>query len=92
MPLRDVSNAEQQYLARVVADCAELLGPGIEPDDLELEVAGEVALRLRYRLGAATWTSLGVGETLIAAHAALREQLVIDRIRLGFTLLVDEPG
>jgi hypothetical protein len=48
----------------------------------------EVILRLGYRLGTADWASEGHGETLIAAHAALREQLVLDRIRVGVRALV----
>ena len=84
----DVSNADQIYLWRVVEDCEELLGPGIELRGLELDADGEVALRLSYRLGPASWTSEGRGETIVAAHAALREQLVLDRIRIGVRALV----
>ncbi len=92
MQLPNGSDAEQQYLSRVVADCAEILGPGIELEGLELEAGDVVVLRLRYRLGTTTWTSDAAGETVIAAHAALRERLVLDRVRLGFNALVGEPG
>ena len=84
----DVSNADQIYLSRVVEDCEELLGPGIEVRGLELDADGEIALRLSYRLGPANWTSEGRGETVVAAHAALRDQLVLDRIRIGVRALV----
>lgn len=83
MQMPDTNDAEQHYLQRVAEDCAEMLGPEIELRELELDPNGEVVLRLNYRLGRADWTSEGHGETVVAAHAALREQLVLDRIRLG---------
>lgn len=88
-----VSEADRRYLQRVVEDCELLLGPEIELDALERDAnaKAEVVLRLRYRLGAAKWTSEGRGETVIAAHAALREQLVLDRIRIGVRALVRQP-
>ena len=91
MRMPDVSDADQLYLQRVVEDCEELLGPEIELGALELDPKADVVLRLRYRLGPAEWTSEGHGETVIAAHAALREQLVLDRIRLGVRALVRQP-
>jgi hypothetical protein len=83
----EVSDADRLYLQRVARDC-ELLGPEIELGGLEVDAAADVVLRLRYRLGRAEWTSEGHGETVIAAHAALRDQLVLDRIRLGVRALV----
>ena len=73
-----------------VPDCADV-APGqdervlgrVELRGLELDANGDVVLRLSYRLGRAEWTSEGHGETVVAAHAALREQLVLDRIRVG---------
>jgi len=88
MPI--VSDADQLYLERVAEDCAQLLGPGIELDGLELD-AEAMILRLNYRLGASAWSSQGHGETVVAAHADLRKQLVIDRLRLGFRTLVGQP-
>jgi hypothetical protein len=82
MQMPDVSDAEEQYLHRVIEDCERLLGSGVELRGLELDADG-VVLRLRYSLGAADWESEGRGETVVAAHAALRDQLVLDRIRLG---------
>ena len=79
----DGSDADLRYFKEVAEDCERLLGPGIELRGLELEVNAEVVLRLTYRLGRSTWTSEGRGETVIAAHAMLREQLVLDRVRLG---------
>lgn len=83
-----VSEADQHYLQRVAEDCGQLLGPEIELGGLELDADADVVLRLKYRLGPAEWTSEGHGETVIAAHAALRDQLVFDRIRLGVRALV----
>ena len=79
-----VTDAEQQYYELVAEDCARVLGPGIELNELELDSNGDVVLRLNYRLGQEDWTSEGHGETVIAAHAALRDQLVVDRLRIGF--------
>jgi hypothetical protein len=90
-PGTEVSEADRHYLRRVAEDCEQLLGPEIELRGLELDANGEVVLRLRYRLGPADWTSEGHGETVIAAHAALRERLVLDRIRLGFRAMVRQP-
>jgi hypothetical protein len=88
MQMPDVSDADRCYFQRVAEDCEQLLGPGIELRGLDLEANGDVVLRLSYRLGPADWTSEGHGETVVAAHAALREQLVLDRIRLGVRALV----
>jgi hypothetical protein len=79
----DASDADRLYFQRVAEDCEQLLGPGIELDALDVDENGEVVLRMSYRLGPAEWTTEGRGETVIAAHAALREQLVLDRIRIG---------
>jgi hypothetical protein len=87
----EVSEADHHYIQRVAEDCEQLLGPEIELRGLELDARAEVVLRLKYRLGPAEWTSEGHGETVIAAHAALREQLVLDRIRLGVRALVRQP-
>ena len=89
MTTPDLSDADQRYLDRVAEDCEELLGPGIALDDLEVLADDQVTMRLRYRLGTAAWTSEGHGDTVIAAHASLREQLVLDRIRVGVRALVN---
>jgi hypothetical protein len=91
MQMPAVSEADGRYLERVVEDCEQLLGPEIELDALELDADPAVVLRLRYRLGPAKWASEGRGETVIAAHAALRETLVLDRIRIGVRAMVRQP-
>ena len=84
MKMPDGSDAELHYFQRVVEDCERVLGPGIELRGLEFDANGEVVPAAVATAGAfAAWTSEGHGETVIAAHAALREQLVLDRIRLG---------
>jgi hypothetical protein len=88
MRMPDVSEADQHYLERVVEDCELLLGPEIELRALELEFRADVVMRLRYRLGTSDWTSEGHGESVIAAHAALRDALILDRIRLGVRAMV----
>jgi hypothetical protein len=82
-----LSDADRVYCERVAADCLDLLGPGMELTGLALDRHGAVTLRLSYRLGATHWTSVGHGPTVIAAHASLREQLVLDRIRVGVRAL-----
>jgi len=72
------SEAERHYFQRVAEDCEQLLGPEIELRALELAGGADVVLRLRYGLRTAEWTSEGHGETVIAAHADLRDQLVLD--------------
>jgi hypothetical protein len=87
MQMPDGSDAERHYFERMAEDCEQLLGPGVVLARLELDGNGGVVLRLKYRLGRAEWTTEGHGETVVAAHAALREQLVLDRIRLGVRAL-----
>ena len=89
MQISSLSGAEQTYFERIVEDCEQVLGPGIEIRDLEFDSNGDVVLRLRYRFGSADVTSEGRGETVVAAHGALRDTLVLDRLRLGFRELID---
>jgi hypothetical protein len=88
MERSSLSEAEARYLDRVVEDCAELLGPGVDVDDLDVIEDSGVVLRLRYHLGTVAWTSEGYGPTMTAAHGALREELVVDRIRMSTTALL----
>ena len=91
MKMPVASDADQHYFQRVAEDCEQLLGPEIELRELELDANDEVVLRLRYRLGPAVETSEGHGDTVIAAHAALREQLVLDRLRIGLRTMGRQP-
>ena len=81
----DLSEAEARYFDRVVEDCAGLLGSGVDVDDLEIVEGPAIVLRLRYHLGTVTWTSEGRGPTITAAHGALREQLVVDRLKVSMS-------
>lgn len=83
-----MSEAEARYLDRVVEDCADLLGPGVDVDGLDIAEERGVVLRLRYHLGAVTWSSEGRGPTVTAAHGALRDQLVLDRIKVSVAAIV----
>ena len=44
-----------------------------------------VRLTVRFELDDQVWESATVGETIVDAHARLRNKLLIDRIRIGFT-------
>ena len=92
MKIPEVSEANQHYLSGWSRIASGSSGPEIELRALEQHSKANVVLRLRYRLGPAEWTSEGHVETVIAAHAAIREQLVLDRIRLGVRALVRRPG
>jgi hypothetical protein len=87
MQVVDLSDADRAYLERVAEDCRLVLGAGIELQHLELAANDDVVLRVAYRLGATGLVSEGRGESVVAAHADLRRQLVVDRIRLGATVL-----
>ena len=78
-----MTEAEARYLDRVVEDCVDVLGPGVDIDGVELFEDGGVVLRLRYHLGAVTGSSEGHGPSVTAAHADLRQHLVLDRLRLA---------
>ena len=92
MKMPEGSDADRRYFQRIVEDCEQLLGPEIELRGLELDADRQVVLRLRYRLGKAEWTTESHGDTVIEAHAALRENLVLDRIRLAVRALVRQSG
>jgi len=78
-----LSEAEARYLERVVDDCVEVLGPGVDIDDVAVIEDVGVVLRLRYHLGGVSWSSEGHGASVTAAHADLRQRLVLDRLRMA---------
>lgn len=84
----NVSDAEARYLEEIAKDCERVLGAGVEIEPLELEIDGDVVLRLRYSLATVAGTSEGRGPNLLAAHADLRHRLVEDRLALGFRAVV----
>ena len=82
------TNADTQYLERIMADCTTLLGPGITVIAVTRDDNPEgVRIAIRYRLADEEWETEGTGDTVIAAHASLRRELVVDRARLGLTVL-----
>ena len=83
-----ITDSDERYLDRILEDCVRVLGAGIDIEHVELEANDEVVLQLRYRLGSFEGTSEGRGDTLLAAHAALRRRLVEDRLALGFRAIV----
>ena len=87
---RSLSDAERRYLDAVAADCHLILGAGMDVVDLVLDdQTSPVSLTLRYRLDGYEGETIVQGETAIDAHAALRDALVLDRIRLGFAVMTD---
>jgi hypothetical protein len=47
-----------------------------------------VRLRLRYRLGEHEHETKVSGASLFDAHRALRDMILVDRVRFGFTDLI----
>jgi hypothetical protein len=78
------SEADERYPAEIRADCANLMGAGAELLDLHRDPTDTgVKLVARIRIGDAEGQSAGMGESMLAAHSALRTQIVLDRIRLS---------
>ena len=90
---RTLGDADTAYLEAIADDCRRILGPGVHVDDLVVDQAGPgTTVTIRYRLDAVSGESVGQGDTVVEAHAALREALVIDRLRIGFEVVVDPPA
>ncbi len=85
-----LTDADACYLAQIWEDCEGCLGPGAELLDLRPAPAGEgVRLVARYRLGERERESAASGETMLAAHTVLRARILFDRIRFGYSELVE---
>ena len=87
MDVPSIAEADARYLERVAEDCELMLGPEIEVRSLEVATNAEKVLRISYRLGDVERTSEGRGQTIVAAHADLRQHLVLDRVRIGVSAL-----
>lgn len=88
-----MSEAERNYLRWVAEDLRPLLGAEITLEAVVLEHIGRhVTLRARYRLGDSEGQSEGTGGTAVAAHAALRQALVEDRIAFSLRALISSVG
>jgi hypothetical protein len=84
-----VREAERNYLGWIAEDLGQLLGREISLEEVTLERSeGRVTLGARYRLGDSAGQSEGTGRTVVAAHAALREAIVEDRIAFSLRVLV----
>jgi hypothetical protein len=87
-----MGEAEDRYLTQIGEDCEGVLGRGIRLLGVQLEDRDDgVRLVARYQFGDRVWESAAVGETVVAAHSVLRARLLFDRVRLGFTALVESP-
>ncbi len=85
-----MTEAEARYLDEVRADCATLLGPGVDLDGPTIVHEGEsTVLHVSYRMGPTRGESEGRGETTVAAHADLRGRLVEDRVRFAMWAYLD---
>jgi hypothetical protein len=81
------TDAEARYLDAVTDDVRRILGGGVEVLDIQRLEGEDSRLTVRYRLDGRTAETVATGTTVVEAHAHLREQLVIDRVRLGFAIL-----
>jgi hypothetical protein len=82
-----MSDADARYLAAIVDDCRRILGDGVEIDELIWD--DDSRLTLRYRLDGWTGETVVSASTVVEAHGELRTRLVVDRLRLGFTAIVE---
>jgi hypothetical protein len=82
------NEATTQYLEKVRDDCASVLGSGIPVLSIEqVDAAGGVGLRVRFEAHGTVHEMSAIGDTVVAAHAALRLELVRVRLSVGFTSL-----
>jgi hypothetical protein len=83
------SEADERYLRDIRTDCAGWLGAGAELVDVRRQAThAGVTLVARVRFGNREGESSRVGDSLLAAHSALRAQILIDRIRFGLSAIV----
>lgn len=86
------TEAADRYLSRIGEDAAALLGSGVVVVGVESEdLGGSVRLLVRYELSGTVRETAARGETVVAAHSALRMQLARDRLGFAFEGLVDRP-
>jgi len=82
--------ADVQYAAQIREDCEGVLGPGIRVLGVEREDRrNSVRLIVRYEAAGRAHESNATGRNVVLAHAALRRRLAADRLRLGFTALIE---
>jgi len=87
-----MGEAEDRYLSEIGRDCEGVLGPGVELLGVEREDRDDgVRLVARYQLEGRARESAATGESAVEAHALLRDQLLLDRVRFGFSAWVERP-
>jgi hypothetical protein len=85
------TEGEARYLSEIREDCRACLGPGADLLDVRREPTPDgVRLVAVYRLGGRERASVAAGETMLAAHTALRARILVDRIRFGYADLLEE--
>jgi hypothetical protein len=90
MDERQVTEAQARYLEAMAEDCHRILGPGMDLVDLAIDDdASGTTVTVTYRLDGWQGETVVRGETVVEAHAALREALVVDRLKLGFSVSTD---
>jgi hypothetical protein len=83
--------ADVQYAAQIREDCEGVLGPGISVLSVQREDRrSAVRLVARYEAAGRTHESDASAKNVVLAHAALRRRLAEDRLRLGFTALIEQ--
>jgi len=85
------TEADDRYLDEIAADCRSAVGPGGTVLELTRvrRVPTSVELIARVQVGDTVWESAATGDTIVEAHARLRDRILIDRVRFGFTSLVE---
>ena len=90
--METLNEADERYLRDMAADCVAWLGSGAQLLELRREtIGGAVRLEARFRIGHRECESSGIGPSVVAAHAALRAQILVDRLRLGVVAAIEDP-
>jgi hypothetical protein len=88
-----MGEAQDRYLSEIGKDCEGVRGPGVKLLAVQREDRDDgVRLVVRYQLEGTACESTATGETAVAAHAKLRDRILLDRVRLGFTAWVERPA
>ncbi|HET6820908.1 MAG TPA: hypothetical protein VFH98_10175 [Candidatus Limnocylindria bacterium] len=81
--------ADNAYLNRIAEDCRTVLGPGVTVLGVQrVDLESAVRLSVHFELLGAQRETSAVGPTVVAAHAALRQELVRARLEAGFGALI----
>jgi len=84
-----VRDADNAYLNHIADDCRTVLGPGATVLGVQrIDLDSAVRLSVHFELLGVQRETSAVGPTVVAAHAALREELVRARLEAGFGALI----